>query len=56
MELVVGLSRSVRPSLPMLVASVVDEARALGFVFRSRNADEMPDGRSLDVARLSGVC
>ena len=56
MELVVGLSPRVRPSLPMLVDSVVAEARALGFVFRPRNADELPDGRSLDVARLSSAC
>jgi hydrogenase maturation protease len=55
MELVVGLSSRVRSSLPMLVNSVVDEARALGFVFRRRNGDEMPAVRSVDVARLSGV-
>ena len=55
MELVVGLSSRVRPSLPMLVNSVVDEARALGFVFRPRTGDEMPAGCSADVARLSGV-
>ena len=55
MELVVGLSRRVRPSLPLLVDSVVEEARALGFLFRPRTGDEMPAGCALDVARLSGV-
>ena len=55
MELVVGLSPRVRPSLAMLVESVVDEARRLGFVFHPRNEDEMPAGGSVDVARLSGV-
>lgn len=55
MELAVGLSPSVKPSLPMLVDSVVDEARALGFVFHRRAGDETPDGRTVDVARLSGV-
>jgi hydrogenase maturation protease len=56
MELVVGLSPHVRASLPMLVAGVVNEARTLGFVFRPRTGDEIPAGRSVDVARLSGVC
>jgi hydrogenase maturation protease len=56
MELVVGLSPQVQSSLPMLLASVVDEARELGFAFRPRNDDEMTAGPSVDVARLSGVC
>ena len=33
---------AVRPALPALVERVVDEARALGFVFRRRSAHETP--------------
>ena len=42
MELAVGLSPRVRPALPALVERVVDEARALGFAFRRKSADETP--------------
>lgn len=56
MELVVGLSARVKPGLPMLVDAVVGEAGEMGFVFRPRSADAVVSGRSVDVARLSGVC
>jgi hydrogenase maturation protease len=57
MNLVVGLSASVRPALPALVERIVDEARMLGFAFRRKNADETPAaGRTVDVARLAGMC
>ena len=56
MDLVVGLSPRVRPALPALVDGVVEEARALGFVFRCKAADEtLPVGRTVDVARLAGM-
>ena len=57
MELVVGVSPRVRAALSDLVERIVDEARALGFVFRHKNADETPAvGRAVDVARLAGMC
>jgi hydrogenase maturation protease len=56
MELVVGLSPAVQPSLGALVDAVVEEARALGFAFESRETDEASvDGRTVDVARLAGM-
>ncbi len=56
MELLVGLSRRVRPALPELVERIVEEARTLGFVFRHKRTDETPaPGRDVDVARLAGV-
>jgi hypothetical protein len=56
MELAVGLSLNVRPALPALVEAVIDEARAFGYVFSRKRADEtsLPD-RSLDVSRLVGM-
>jgi hydrogenase maturation protease len=56
MELAVGLSLNVRPALPALVEAVVDEARAFGYVFSRKRADEtsLPD-RSLNVSRLVGM-
>jgi hydrogenase maturation protease len=57
MNLAVGLSPPVRGSLPELVELVVEEARALGFVFEPRDADETPAvGGAVDVARLAGMC
>lgn len=54
MDLAVGLSPRVQPALPALIECVVDEARALGFVFRPRSADEtLPGSRTVDVARLA---
>jgi hypothetical protein len=56
MELAVGLSPLVHESLPLLVARIVEEAEALGFVFEARDADEPPDRDGhLDVARLAGM-
>ena len=56
MELAVGLSSSVQPSLGALVDAVVDEARTLGFSFEPRETDETSAGdRTVDVARLSGM-
>ena len=56
MELGVGLSPHVRSALPALVERIVDEARAMGFAFRRKNADEAPaPGRAVDVARLAGM-
>lgn len=47
MTLSVGLSPHVRPALSGLVARVVDEARAMGFVFRDRDGDDtQPEGRA----------
>jgi hydrogenase maturation protease len=40
MELSVGLSPCVQPALPGLVERIVEEARALGFVFRPRTSDD----------------
>jgi hydrogenase maturation protease len=56
MNLAVGLSPKVRAALPKLVGRVVNEARALGFDFRSKSAHETPGpGRGVDVARLAGL-
>lgn len=56
MELAVGLSPRVHAALPELVQRAVGEARALGFVFRSKSTDETPaPGRGVDVARLAGM-
>lgn len=40
MELAVGLSPRVRPALPALVDRIVEEARALGFLFRRKDVDD----------------
>jgi hydrogenase maturation protease len=42
MELAVGLSARVRPSLPALVERIVEEAGTLGFSFRRKNVDDIP--------------
>jgi hydrogenase maturation protease len=56
MDLVVGLSDAVRPSLPALVEQVVEDARRLGFAFRRKSADEtVTADRAVDVARLAGM-
>jgi hydrogenase maturation protease len=55
MNLAVGLSPLVRASLPELVERVVEEARALGFVFQPRDDDETPPAGVVDVARLAGM-
>jgi hydrogenase maturation protease len=57
MELAVGLSPRVRPALPDLVGRIVDEARAMGFEFRHRAADDTPvvERRAADVARTAGM-
>jgi hydrogenase maturation protease len=56
MNLAVGLSPDVRSALPALVERVVDEARLLGFAFRSKDPDETPAAHGTgDVARLAGV-
>jgi hydrogenase maturation protease len=56
MELAVGLSPFVRPSLDALVDLVADEARCLGFAFEPRETDESSaGGRTVDVARLAGM-
>jgi hydrogenase maturation protease len=56
MDLAVGLSADVAPALPALVEEVVEEARALGFTFRRKSADETPAAdRTVDVARLAGM-
>ena len=56
MELVVGLSPSVQRSLGLLVDAVVEEARALGFLFEAKESDEgSADARTVDVARLAGM-
>ncbi len=57
MELAVGLSPSVRAALPDLVDRIVDETRAMGFVFHRRSPHERPPaGRgAVDVARLAGM-
>jgi len=55
-ELGVGLTPAVQAALPALVERVVEEARACGFVFARRDADETPvGGRTLDVVRAAGV-
>ncbi len=47
MELAVGVSPAVRPSLPALVARIVAEAGAMGFVFRQKDVeDARGDGRA----------
>jgi hydrogenase maturation protease len=56
MHLAVGLSPQVHAALPALVDRVVQEAKALGFVFEPRGADEPQAGTGhLDVARLAGM-
>jgi hydrogenase maturation protease len=59
MDLVVGLSPQVAPSLPALVDGIVDEAGRLGFRFTPvahTTTDETPAALgALDVARLAGV-
>lgn len=57
MELAVGLSPRVRAALPVLVDRIVDQVRAMGFVFRRKSPDETPlTARSaVDVARLAGM-
>jgi hydrogenase maturation protease len=56
MDLAVGLTPLVRASLPALVERVVEEARALGFVFERRDGDETRAAdRAVDVARLAGM-
>jgi hypothetical protein len=57
MELSVGLSPCVRTALPGLVERIVQEARELGFDFRSKNAHdaqctEWPAPNGVDVAGL----
>jgi hydrogenase maturation protease len=57
MELRVGFSPPVQAALPALVDSIINEARALGFTFRSKSSDDSPaSGCSLDVSRLAGMC
>jgi hydrogenase maturation protease len=57
MELKVGLSPRVKPALGDLVERIVDEAGALGFVFRRKDTDDTPGvGDAADVARLARVC
>jgi hydrogenase maturation protease len=57
MELGVGLSPRVGRALPALVERIVEEAGALGFVFRRKSDWEAPAaGRTVDVARLAGLC
>lgn len=54
MELAVRLSPRVRAALPTLVERIVDEARALGFVFCRKRTDRTPvGGAAADVARLA---
>jgi hydrogenase maturation protease len=59
LELGVGLSPRVLPSLDALVASIVAEAGAMGFVFQPRSEEGPPQDESgsgaLDVARLAGL-
>jgi hydrogenase maturation protease len=56
MELGVGLSPRVASALSGLVDRVVDEAGALGFVFRPRKTDETPRAeRTADDPRLLGL-
>jgi hydrogenase maturation protease len=56
MSLSVGLSPAVDAALPELVERIVAEARALGYVFERRDADETRAGdRTVDVARLAGM-
>jgi hydrogenase maturation protease len=56
MDLILGLSATVRPALPALVESIVEEASRLGFEFRRLPANEtlFPIG-TVDVARLAGM-
>jgi hydrogenase maturation protease len=56
-ELGIGLSVHVQSALSDLVERVVDEARALGFVFQRRGQRDpaRPVERSPDLARLAGV-
>jgi hydrogenase maturation protease len=57
MELCVGLSPRVGHALAALVERIVEEAGALGFVFRRKSDREAPAvGRTVDVARLAGMC
>jgi hydrogenase maturation protease len=57
MELCVGLSPRVGRALPALVERIVEEAGALGFVFRRKSDREAPAaGRTVDVARLAWMC
>ena len=55
MELAVGLSPRVQPALPVLVERIVEEARALGFVFRHKNNDETSTIGAVDGAHVRGV-
>ena len=50
MELSVTLSPPVRAALPALVERVVDEAAAMGYVFRRKNADDAQHDRWTDDA------
>jgi hydrogenase maturation protease len=57
MELAVGLSPRLRRALPDLVDRIVEEARAMGFDFRRRHADETPSvgRRAADAGRTAGL-
>lgn len=56
MDLVLGLSCTVRHALPALVESVVEEASRLGFTFHRLPANETPfPTATVDVARLAGM-
>jgi len=56
MQLAVGLSPRVQAALPELVDAVINEARALGFVFPSKSSDDSPAPNcSFDVSRLAGM-
>jgi hydrogenase maturation protease len=56
MDLAVGLSSHVRPALFALVERIVEEAGAMGFFFRQKDASRTPvTGCAVDVARLAGM-
>ena len=55
MDLAIGLTASVRASLPALVERVVAEALALGFEFERKRTDELVPTTTVDVARLAAM-
>jgi hydrogenase maturation protease len=56
MDLILGLSSTVRHALPALVESIVEEASRLGFAFRRLPANDTPVSLgAIDVARLAGM-
>jgi hydrogenase maturation protease len=54
MELSISLSPDVRRALPALVDRIVEEARALGFVFQRKQTDDTPDAVRMAACGVDG--